>query len=180
MRWKLTIWSEQKCKVLYVIIYSKTKHNYSSPSWLCTWNQERNAIYCNSCKIQLSQQYMYSTLKIVIKQTLLDQALVSNNLKWQNCKESVKSKIFPSIQHSIQDFHITNFPFLRSNVPSSPAYGVFITQLIQYARASSSYECLILRAVRITNMLLGMVYVNQRWRSSLRKFYGRYGDLIKQ
>ena len=40
------------------------------------------------------------------------------------------------------NFHITNFPFLSSNSPSSLAYGVFISQLIRYARASSSYEYL--------------------------------------
>ena len=44
------------------------------------------------------------------------------------------------------NFHIINFPFLSSNIPSSPAYGVFISQLIRYARA---LECLILRAVRL-------------------------------
>ena len=38
------------------------------------------------------------------------------------------------------NFHFTNFQFLSSNIPSSPAYGVFISQLIRYARASSSYE----------------------------------------
>ena len=48
------------------------------------------------------------------------------------------------------NFHITNFPFLSSNIPSSPAYyGVFISQLIRYARASFSYECFILRAVQL-------------------------------
>ena len=47
------------------------------------------------------------------------------------------------------NFHITNFPFLSSNTPSSPAYGVFISQLIRYARACSSYECFILRAMRL-------------------------------
>ena len=78
------------------------------------------------------------------------------------------------------NFHITNFPFLSSNIPSSPAYGVFISQLIRYARASSSYECFILRAVRLSNKLLGQGYVKERLRSSLRKFYGRYGDLTKQ
>ena len=78
------------------------------------------------------------------------------------------------------NFHITNFPFLSSNIPSSPAYGVFIPQLIRYARASSSYECFILRAVRLSNKLLGQGYVKERLRSSLRKFYGRYGDLSKQ
>ena len=32
------------------------------------------------------------------------------------------------------NFHITNFPFLSSNIPSSPAYGVFISQLIYTIR----------------------------------------------
>ena len=78
------------------------------------------------------------------------------------------------------NFHITNFPFLSSYIPSSPHYGVFSSKLIRYARACSSYECFILRAVRISNKLLGQEYVKERSRSSLRKFYGRYGDLIKQ
>ena len=77
------------------------------------------------------------------------------------------------------NFHITNFPFLSSNIPSSSAYGVFISQLIRYARACSSYECFILRAARLSSKLLGQGYVMERLKSSLRKFYGRYGDLIK-
>ena len=75
-------------------------------------------------------------------------------------------------------FHCTLF--LSSNIPSSPAYGVFISQLIRYARACSSYECFILRAMRLSNKLLGQGYVKERLKSSLRKFYGRYGDLTKQ
>ena len=78
------------------------------------------------------------------------------------------------------NFHITKFQLLSSNIPSSPAYGVFISQLIRYARACSSYECFILRAMRLSNKLLGQGYVKERLKSSLRKFYGRYGDLTKQ
>ena len=78
------------------------------------------------------------------------------------------------------NFHITNFLFLSSNIPSLPAYGVFISQLIRYARACSSYECFILRAMRLSNDLLGQGYVKERLKSSLRMFYGRYGDLTKQ
>ena len=77
------------------------------------------------------------------------------------------------------NFHTTNFPFLTSNIPSSPACGVIISQLIRYARACSSYECFILRAVRLSSKLLGQGYVMERLKSSLRKFYGRYRDLIK-
>ena len=31
------------------------------------------------------------------------------------------------------EFHIVNFPFLFSNIPSGPSYGVYISQLIRYA-----------------------------------------------
>ena len=48
------------------------------------------------------------------------------------------------------NFHISNFPFLSSNIPASPAYGVFISQLIQYAWACPSYGCFILRATRLS------------------------------
>ena len=78
------------------------------------------------------------------------------------------------------NFQITNFPFLSSNIPSSPAYGVFISQLIRYARACSSYECFILRARRLSSKLLEQGYLAERLKSSIRKFYDRYGDLIQQ
>ena len=78
------------------------------------------------------------------------------------------------------NFNITNFPFLCSNIPTSPAYGVFISQLIRYARACPSYWCFILRGTRLSNKLLEQGYVKERLKSLLRKFYGRYGDLIKQ
>ena len=38
------------------------------------------------------------------------------------------------------NFYITHFPFPSSNIPASPAYGVFISQLIRYARACASYS----------------------------------------
>ena len=40
-------------------------------------------------------------------------------------------KLHTSIYDRRDDFNynITNFPFLSRNIPSSPAYGVFITQL---------------------------------------------------
>ena len=77
------------------------------------------------------------------------------------------------------NFRITNFPFLSSNIPSSPAYDIFISQLIRYARTCSSYECFVLKSARLSSKLLRQGYVMERLKSSLRKFYGRYGDLIK-
>ena len=78
------------------------------------------------------------------------------------------------------NFHILNFPFLSSNIPSSPAYGVFICKPIRYARACSSYECFILRARRLSSKLFKEEYLLERFKLSFRKFYGRYGDLVQQ
>ena len=63
------------------------------------------------------------------------------------------------------NFYITNFPFLSSNIPASPAYGVFISQLIRYARLFSSYGCFILRAVRLSHKLPEQGYVKERFRT---------------
>ena len=37
-------------------------------------------------------------------------------------------------------FHIVNFPFMSSNIPSAPAYGVYASQLIRYACCCSNYS----------------------------------------
>ena len=38
------------------------------------------------------------------------------------------------------DFDIVNFPFLDGDVPSSTSYGVYISQLIRFARVSSHVD----------------------------------------
>ena len=68
------------------------------------------------------------------------------------------------------NFHITNFPFLNSNILSSTAYGVFISKLIWYARACYSNECFILRAAPISSKLFGQRYVMERLNSSSWSF----------
>ena len=40
------------------------------------------------------------------------------------------------------NFHIVNFPFLSSNIPSGPSYGVYIWQLIRYMEdAAHTVKC---------------------------------------
>ena len=47
----------------------------------------------------------------------------------------VSSKIYDKRDYF--DFHIVNFPFLDGDVPRSTSYGVYISQLIRFARMSS-------------------------------------------
>ena len=38
------------------------------------------------------------------------------------------------------NYVIVNFPFLCSNIPAAPVYGVYISQVIQHSRARGSYH----------------------------------------
>ncbi|KAK3084462.1 hypothetical protein FSP39_013931 [Pinctada imbricata] len=81
-------------------------------------------------------------------------------------------------EHEDFNFSTTNVPSLSSNIPSSPAYSVFISQLIRYVRASTNYTDFALGARRLSDKLLIQGYVCDRLTSSLRKFYGGYGELV--
>ena len=50
----------------------------------------------------------------------------------------VKTKIFDKGDDF--DFDIVNFPYLDGDVPRSTSYGVYISQLIRFARVSSHVD----------------------------------------
>ena len=76
------------------------------------------------------------------------------------------------------DFNIVNFPFLSSNIPQSPAYGVYVSQLIRYARASSTYSDFLVSCRLLTRKLLGQGYNRFKLITTFKKFYGRHYNLI--
>ena len=103
-------------------------------------------------------------------------------------------------------FHIVKFPFMSSNIPSAPAYGVYASQLIRYAHCCSNYSGLLsrhrgpgdkafvaaLQSYRagkkysiktshtgVNNMLI-LVQPCNRLSNTFKKFYGRHTDLVGQ
>jgi hypothetical protein len=91
----------------------------------------------------------------------------------QNPLEDEGKRVFGS-QGMILNFAIVNFPFLCSNIPLSPAYGVYVSQLIRYARACFACEDFSKRGRLLTNKLMLQGYI----KSSFRKFYDRYNDFV--
>ena len=75
--------------------------------------------------------------------------------------------------------NLSNFPNICSNIPASPAYGVYISQLIRYARASSNYSDFLKRHLHLRNRLLDQGYKKIRLIRSLKKFIFRYQDLVE-
>jgi hypothetical protein len=77
------------------------------------------------------------------------------------------------------NFKIINFPNVCSNIPASPAYGVYISQLIRYARVSSNYSDFLKRHLHLRNRLLDQGYKKIRLIRSLKKFIFRYQELVE-
>ena len=75
-------------------------------------------------------------------------------------------------------FPTVNVPFLSSNIPSAPAYGVYVSQLIRYARACSNYQDFMERGKVLTTKLLSQEYQNTKLVATLKKVYGRHHDLV--
>ena len=66
-----------------------------------------------------------------------------------------------------------------SNIPVSPAYGVYISQLIRYARASSNYSDFLKRHLHLRNRLLDQSYEKISFIRSLKKCIFRYQDMAE-
>ena len=78
------------------------------------------------------------------------------------------------------NFKIINFPNMCSNIPASPAYGFYISQLIRYARASSNHSDFLKHHFYLRNRLLDQGYKKIRLMRSLKKFIFRYQDLVEK
>ena len=95
-------------------------------------------------------------------------------------KKGVCSKIIISFFYDKQDdfnFEIVNFPFLDGDVPRSPSYGVYISQLIRFARLCSNVDDFNNRNLFLTAELK-QDYRYDKIRKAFSKFYYRHSELI--
>ena len=78
------------------------------------------------------------------------------------------------------DFDIVNFPFLDGDVPRSASYGVYVPQLIRFARVSSHVDDLYTRNKVLTAKLLIQGYRYHKLRKAFSKFYRRHFDIVSK
>ena len=76
------------------------------------------------------------------------------------------------------NFEIVNFPFLDGDVPRSPSYGVYISQLIRFARVCSNVDNFNNRNLFLTAELLKQGYRYHKIRKAFSKFYYRHSEII--
>ena len=78
------------------------------------------------------------------------------------------------------DFEIVNFPFLDGDVPLAASYGVYISQLIRFARVSSHITDFNTSNKLLTAKLLNQGYRYHKLRKAFSKFYRRHCDLVSK
>ena len=78
------------------------------------------------------------------------------------------------------DFDIVNFLFLDGDVPQRPSYGVYISQLIRFARASSHVTDFNNRNNFLTAKHLKQGYRYHKLRKAFSKFYRRHFELVEK
>ena len=78
------------------------------------------------------------------------------------------------------NFKIVNFPYLDSNIPRNPAYGVYISQLVRYARICSRKDDFIYRHRRLSLKLQQQGYKYKQLMKSFHKFYRSHSDELKK
>ena len=88
----------------------------------------------------------------------------------------VSSKIYD--KRDDFNFEIVNFPFLDGDVPRSPSYGVYISQLNCFARVCSNVDDFNNRNLFLTAQLLKQGYRYHKIRKAFCKFYNRHSELI--
>ena len=77
-------------------------------------------------------------------------------------------------------FNIVNFPFLDGDVPHRPSYGVYVSQLIRFARVCSHVEDFNACNKCLTAKLLKQGYRYHKLRNAFSKFYRGHYALISK
>ena len=90
----------------------------------------------------------------------------------------VSSKIYD--KRDDFDFDIVNFPFLNGDAPRRPSYGVYISQLIRFARVCSHVDDFNTRNKYLTAKLLKQGYRYHKLRKAFSKFYRQHYELISK
>ena len=71
-----------------------------------------------------------------------------------------------------------NFPFLCSNIPSGPAYGIYIFQLVRIGRICSDYSSFALRHRKLTERLVHQGFRYSSLCKAFDKFARRHGQIL--
>ena len=78
------------------------------------------------------------------------------------------------------NFKIVNYPYMCSNIPAKPTYGVFVSQLIRISRICDNYVSFVKRHRLLTERLIKQAFWYNKLRVSFKKFSRRHSMLFNK
>lgn len=132
-------------------------------------NDNQLKLYAN--EIYPPEMKLTSDSKNDLEVDYLDLSLEIDKKKLKfKCKLYDKRDKFP--------FTIVNFPHLDGNIPSNESYGVFISQVIRYARGCMEFEDFKSRISILVKKLISQHFKLHKLQSKYLKFCHKYRHLI--
>ena len=127
---------------------------------------------------QLLNIQMKLTCLFINKANLSDTETAFLDLNLSIHNDIVSAKIYDNRDDF--NFDIVNFPFLDGDVLRCPSYGVYISQLIRFAGASTYVTDFNNRNRFLTAKLLKQGYLYHKLCKAFSKFYSRHFELIEK
>ena len=99
-----------------------------------------------------------------------------------NIKTGDNTPFHISIYDKREDFafRIVNFPHMDSNITANPAYGVYISQLVRYARICTSKVDFINRLRGLSLRLRQQGFEPNLLQKSFNKLFSRHGVIVEK
>ena len=95
------------------------------------------------------------------------------------CSSGNELNIFSRVQRRKYDTIVNIFPWLSGDVPRLPSYGIYILQLVRFARCTSVLD-FHSKNVQIISKLFTQGYRSHKLRKTFGKFFISYFELLSK
>ena len=167
---KMSFWINSLRKAKESLLESSIYHTVNNIDELISFNNKRFKKFISN--IYPKELTISETTEFTSVASYLDLLFIPDN------SNNITTKLYDKCDTF--GFHIVNFPFMSSNIPSAPAYGVYASQLVRNARCCSNYSDFLIRHRALVKRLLSQGYKVNRLSNTFKKFYGRHTDLVGQ
>ena len=127
---------------------------------------------------QLMDTYMFEIYPQELSLTSDDAILTTNylDLRIEIKHNKIQTSLFD--KRDAFGFKIVNFPNLSGNIPQKESYGVFVSQLIRYARCCDIFTDFETRTKILINRLTQQGFFKSKLKKTFSKFAETYYELL--
>ena len=97
---------------------------------------------------------------------------------FKNSDGALKTKLYD--KRDDFQFEIINFQWMDSNIPICPAYGVYVSRLVAFARACSDFEEFSQRHLTLTKKLVSQGFIKKKLHKIFVRFIERHRALVSR